>query len=124
LVIRAGTRPEAAGEAFNAVDDGHVTWRDYIGWMCDELGCPPPWLSLPRALAWPLAGLVEDLARLTRRRAAPPVTRYRVRAVMHDHHYATAKAKERLGWRPRVTTRAGIAGTVAWYRAMKGGATA
>ena len=122
LVLRAGSRAEAAGEAFNAVDDGHVTWRDYIGWMCAALGCPMPRLSLPHALAWPLAGLVEDVARLTRRRAAPPVTRYRVRAVMRDHHYATAKAKRRLGWRPRIATREGVADTVAWYRAMREGA--
>ncbi len=122
LVIRAGNRAEAAGEAFNAVDDGHVTWRDYIGWMCAELGCPMPRLSLPAALAWPLAGAISTLARATRRRSAPPVTRYRVRAVMRDHHYATAKAKRRLGWRPRIATREGVAGTVAWYRAMRKGA--
>ncbi len=119
LAIRAGTRAEAAGEAFNAVDDGHVTWRDYIAWMCDGLGCPMPRVSLPGALAWPLAGAVETLARVTRRRRAPPVTRYRVRAVMRDHHYATTKAKERLGWQPRIATRAGVAGTVAWYRRLK-----
>lgn len=113
----AAEHPAAPGEAFNAVDAGRVTWRQFIAWMCEDLGCPPPRFSLPAAAVLPLAVAMETLARAAGRKESPPLNIYRVRAVVRDSHYSTAKAERRLGWRPTVSTREGIADAVAWYRA-------
>ena len=117
-MLLAAAASEASGEAFNVMDDGRITWRTYFQWVCDELGCRRPALSAPSWLAWPLASVVERVARLSRMRDAP-ITRYRIRAVMADAHYSTAKAKQHLGYRPSVATREGIRRTVAWYRAFQ-----
>ena len=119
-MLLAATAPRASGEAYNVMDDGRITWRTYFQWVCDELGCRRPALSAPTWLAWPLASIVERMAKVTRMHDAP-LTRYRIRAVMADAHYSTLKAKEQLGYRPPVATREGIRRTVAWYREFQAG---
>jgi nucleoside-diphosphate-sugar epimerase len=116
LVARAAYDAQAPGEAFNAVDDGHTTWRQYIEWLCEDLGCHAPRRSVPSSLLWPIAGGMEAFGRLARLAASPPLNRYRLRAVACDSHYSTAKARHVLGWHPTIATREGIRRTVAWYR--------
>ncbi len=116
----AAIRAEAAGRAYNVADDGRTTWREYLEWACAELGCRAPRWSLPSRVAWPLAVVVESTARLLRLREAPPLTRYRVRAVMADSHYSCARAKRDLGYAPAVSTREGLRRTVDWYRGFTG----
>ena len=115
LIHLAGARPAAAGEAFNAVDGGRITWREFINWMCADLGCPAPRLSVPAKMAWIAATVAEGAARFVGMRRSPMINRYRIRAVMQDNHYSTAKARRLLGWRPGVSTREGIAQAIAWY---------
>lgn len=105
----------APGQAFNAVDDGLVTWRDYIEWLCADLGCAPPRLSVPAAVAWPLGTCMEATARIAGLRRPPPITRFRLRAVTQDNHYSNAKAKRLLGWQPSVSTRVGVRRAAHWY---------
>jgi nucleoside-diphosphate-sugar epimerase len=116
LITLAGEVPGIGGEAFNAADDGYTSWRQFIGWMCEDLGIPPPRLSLPAFVSWPVAVAVEALAKLAGRRESPPVTKYRVRAVMRDAHYAIGRAKRLLGYAPHVSTREGVRRTITWYR--------
>ncbi len=111
----AGEEDAAPGQAYNIVDDGLTTWREYVEWMCSDLKCGKPLLSVPSWIAWPLACLVEDLARFINLQAAPPVTRYRIRAVMDDSHFSADKAKRELGYNPEISTRDGIRRTVDWY---------
>ncbi|MCC7414249.1 MAG: NAD-dependent epimerase/dehydratase family protein [Gammaproteobacteria bacterium] len=120
----AGESPAAPGEAFNAVDDGRVTWREFIGWMCADLGCPEPWLSLPHVVLWPVAVLAETGGRALGLRESPLLNTYRLRAVMKDTHYSTAKAARLLGWRPSLATREGVARAIAWYRSANKGKAA
>ncbi len=115
MIRLAGASPAAAGEAFNAVDDGRVTWRRYIEWMCADLGCPLPRLSVPAGIAWPAALLIDALAKSVGTKQSPLINAYRVRAVMKHSHYSTDKAKRLLGWRPAVSTRNGLRIASDWY---------
>jgi len=116
LMLLAARHDRAPGEAFNAVDDGHTNWRQFCEMMCAELACKPPFFSLPRQLAWPAAIAVEKAARLLHSRQSPPINTYRIRAVMADSHYSTAKAKSLLGYTAAVSTEEGIRRTIDWYR--------
>lgn len=115
MVLLAGASPAAAGEAFNAVDDGLVTWRQYIEWMCADLGCAPPRLSVPAGIAWPAALLIDTLAKSIGKKQSPLINAYRVRAAMKHSHYSTDKAKRLLRWRPAVSTRDGLRIATDWY---------
>jgi nucleoside-diphosphate-sugar epimerase len=120
MIRHAGASAGAPGQAFNAVDDGTVTWREFIDWMCADLACPAPRLSAPGALVWPLSVLVENTAKAFGKKDSPLINKYRVRVVMRDSHYSTEKAKKLLGYRPRVSTREGVRRTIAWYRQYAG----
>jgi len=112
----AGDNAAAPGEAFNAVDEGRVTWRQFIEWMCADLGCRVPRLSVPHAVVWPVAALMEGFGKAARMKESPLINTYRIRAVMKDSHYSTEKARRLLGWQPTVATREGVSRTIAWYR--------
>ncbi|MDA3934339.1 MAG: NAD-dependent epimerase/dehydratase family protein [Gammaproteobacteria bacterium] len=116
LLLLAARSDAAAGEAFNVTDDGYVSWREFIAWMAEDLGCRNPGLSLPRSVVWPLAVVLEAVARTVGMQASPLINKYRIRAVMDDHHYSADKAKRLLGYRPSVDTREGVRRTIDWYR--------
>lgn len=116
LMLLAAVHEKAPGEAFNAIDDGYTNWRQYCEMMCRELGCKPPFISLPHQLAWPAAVALEKTALLFKRRESPPINTYRIRAVMADSHYSMAKARRVLGYSARFSTQQGIQRTIAWYR--------
>lgn len=120
MIRLVGEHPKAAGEVFNAMDEGRTTWREFIAWMCEDLQCPLPRLSLPAAVVWPAAVLIEQAARALGMKSSPLVNTYRIRAVMADSHYSTRKAQALLGWRPEVATREGVRRTIAWYRRYAG----
>ena len=111
----AAESDKAAGQAYNAMDEGRVTWKEYAEWMCQDLGCKNPWLSVPRLVAWPLATVIEAAAKLFNKKESPMINKYRIRAVMQDNHYSIQKAKNQLGYHPTVSTREGIKATIQWY---------
>ncbi|UCH21461.1 MAG: NAD-dependent epimerase/dehydratase family protein [Deltaproteobacteria bacterium] len=115
MIILAGESEKAANQIYNAVDDDKITWKQYIEWMCEDLNCKTPWLSTPRWIAWPLAVLIDNFAKLLNKKESPMINIYRVRVVMNDNHYSTEKAKKELGYCPEVSTREGIKRTVQWY---------
>jgi len=119
VMRRAAKTPEAPGQIFNAADSGRVTWRRFIGWICEDLERPPPRLSVPAAFIRPLGAMVEAAGRAAGMRESPPIDNYRIRAVAADSHYSTAKAARILGARDAVHTREGVRRAVAWYRMAK-----
>jgi nucleoside-diphosphate-sugar epimerase len=115
LITLAGESEKAPNQIYNAVDDDMISWKQFIEWMCEDLNCKTPWLSVPRWMAWPLAVIIDSLARFSNKKESPMINKYRVRSVMNDNHYSTKKAKKELGYRPEVSTREGIRRTVQWY---------
>ena len=111
----AAESDSAPGQAYNAMDDGRVTWKEYAEWMCEDLACKKPWLSVPRSVAWPAAAVIEKTAKLLNKKESPMINKYRIRAVMQDNHYSIEKAKNQLGYQPTVSTRDGLQKTIQWY---------
>ena len=115
VIQLAAKSDQAPGQVYNAADDGRTTWKEYVEWMCEGLGCKKPWLSVPHWIAWPLAIALERSAKLLNKKESPMINTYRIRAVMQDNHYSTQKAKRELGYQPEVSTRQGIKRTIRWY---------
>jgi nucleoside-diphosphate-sugar epimerase len=102
--------PAAAGQVYHVLDGEDLTAREVLDALADGLGLPRPRRSVPYALVYAAAAVLESLARLVRRQAPPPLTRYGVRLIACDCRYDTSKARRELGYAPVVSFGAGVAG--------------
>jgi nucleoside-diphosphate-sugar epimerase len=119
-IILALRSAAAVGQAFNLSDGLDITWKQFLDDLAQGLGCPPPRWSLPYGLAYGIAFSLEHSYRLVRRatgvRTRPLLSRQAVHVLGRDQDFSTRKARERLGWEPRVSYTAGLQATLAWLR--------
>lgn len=108
----------ALGEAFNLTDGTDITWKRFLGDVADGLGYPDPRWSVPYGVAFALAFALEHGYRLLRQTAGvktrPLLSRQAVQVLGRDQHFSNHKAREALGWEPRVSYQDGLAATVKW----------
>jgi nucleoside-diphosphate-sugar epimerase len=102
------------GEVYIVGGERPVSKRELVETIAAALGVRPPSISLPRALAWPVASLLEPAGRLLG--FEPVLTRSRVMMMGDNFGYSIAKARRELGYAPRVDLATGIRRTVAAYR--------
>ena len=111
---------DARGEAFNVTDGLPVTWREFADSLAAGIGAPGPRLSMPYGVASPLGTCLEGgyrvLRRATRLSAPALLSRQAVHIMGTDQDFSNRKAREVLGWEPRVSYAQGMATTVAWLR--------
>jgi nucleoside-diphosphate-sugar epimerase len=115
-LLLAATEPAAAGQAYNLTDGTETTLRDFVEFLCRQLGIPAPTKRIPPAVAWAACYGAEALARARRAEEAPRLNRGRMRFLYYNQHYSGEKARRELGYRPRFTYREGITPTLVWYQ--------
>lgn len=102
------------GEIYHVTGPEPVTFRQLAETIAAALGVRPPWLAVPRPLAW-LGGLaLEGLGRVTGKE--PPLSRTGVAFFSEDRRFSWQKAQRELGYRPRYDLQSGVQKTVKWYR--------
>ncbi|MGM0400705.1 MAG: NAD-dependent epimerase/dehydratase family protein, partial [Chloroflexota bacterium] len=106
----------AVGEAYNISDDSRVTWRQYLNALADLAELPRPKRSYPHWLAYLLATAWENYYHLMGRTERPPMTRMMVETMGTDQVFSIKKAREQLGYRPRVDFQEGMQHTGIWLR--------
>jgi nucleoside-diphosphate-sugar epimerase len=118
--VLALTHDAAPRQAFNVSDGLAVTWRKLVDDLADGLGCPRVRGSLPYPLASVLGVSLEHGYRALRRTTGlstrPLLSRQAVQVMGIDQSFSNAKARELLGWEPRVGYTAGLEATLAWLR--------
>jgi oxidoreductase len=111
----------APGQAFNVTDGLDVTWKQLTDGLAEGLGRPRVRWSVPYRLADGLGFTLEQgyrLIRRTTRLTTPPLlSRQAVHVMGIDQDFSNAKARELLGWEPRVDYAEGLEATLAWLRA-------
>ncbi|MEO8393261.1 MAG: SDR family NAD(P)-dependent oxidoreductase [Chloroflexota bacterium] len=112
LLVTAATHPAAVGQVFNCAPDPSPTWREYLGRL-SLLAGHDNWLAIPPALIYPIAGIVMLVS--------PPYTMGRdlpdqVGFLTREITYKMAKARDLLGWTPKIDLDTGIASCVPWLR--------
>lgn len=110
-IILAAQRERAVGEAFNITDGITVTWRDFYTRYGQIIGCRPR--SIPTEVAYALAIFRELRGWITGE--VPSLTRTLVRQVVGRAEYSIEKARQRLGYEPRVDFEEGMDRVEAWY---------
>jgi nucleoside-diphosphate-sugar epimerase len=121
--ILASSHPGALGEAFNITDQGPLTQREFLEHFARACGGRLTGQRLPYGLVYSFAFLAEGVGRLTGRSRPPMITRYATWLMGRSLSYSTAKAREVLGWRPRLTYAESIGRSVDWYLRQVGDST-
>jgi len=110
----------APGHAFNVTDGLNVTWREFTAALAEGLGAPRVRWSLPYPVAHTLGHGLESGYRLLRaitRLSLPPLlSRQAVQVMGRDQDFSNRKARELLGWEPRVDYATGLEQTLSWLR--------
>jgi len=112
--LDSGT-PRAARYELSDGRDGGYAWRELMATAADEIGVAPVYVRPPR----PALALAGGCSALWGRVAgtAPMLTPGKMRELTHADWTADPGAFVRAtGWRPRIGLRAGLRGTIAWYR--------
>jgi nucleoside-diphosphate-sugar epimerase len=117
LAIRSDA---ASGQAFNVTDGLEVTWRRFLADLAEGIGAPEPRWSLPYGVAYGVAFVLEHGYRMlrasTRLRTRPLLSRQAVHVLGRDQDFSNRKAREQLGWEPRISYAEGLNATLAWLR--------
>ena len=111
---------DAPGQTFNVSDGLDVTWKEFTDGLAEGLGCSPVRWSLPFWTANALGSSLEHGYRLlrttTRLETRPLLSRQAVHVLGHNQAFSNRKAREVLGWEPRVHYASGLDATLAWLR--------
>lgn len=100
-VIDAGREPGVEGEVFCIVDDDLPTSRQLLRLYRRSVARIRV-LPVPYRLLRPLAAFNAWYSRRTHNHLPPVFTPYKVDAMWKPQRYSNTKAKQRLGWAPRV----------------------
>jgi nucleoside-diphosphate-sugar epimerase len=114
--ILAANHSQAKGQAYNLSSEGEITQSEFLDLLADELGRP----RIRGRVSYPFAYwggfFSEVIGRMIRLRRPPHLTRYAVALIGRSTRFSISKAREQLGWQPRVGVHEGIRCTLDWYR--------
>jgi nucleoside-diphosphate-sugar epimerase len=113
-MILAADRDEAVGQAYNISDGTDVTWKAYLDGLADIAQVPRTSHNRSHDVAFAQATAWESWYRLRGRTDRPPFTRMMVELMGTDQSFPIDKAREQLGYRPRVDFAEGMRHTADW----------
>lgn len=106
LLARVLEDPRAVGRTYNLNHPANPTWNEFVAFLAEKLGVPPPAGHVPYPLALATAAGMELAAWLSGRE--PRLTRYAVRVVGRAYDYRVDRARTELGFAPRVDLEQGV----------------
>jgi len=115
-LLLALDQSQAVGQAYNISNDQSLTQRQFLEAIARETGLTPPRLRIPYPALYATAYVSERLAMLTRSQRDPLVTRHGIALFGTDNRHAIDKARQELGYAPRVDLPEGVSRAAAWYK--------
>jgi nucleoside-diphosphate-sugar epimerase len=104
------------GQAYFLSDGDVIQFREWVTTLLQIAGLKPGQLSIPRWIAWNVAGLMETVWRITGRQNTPPITRTMARLIGQELTFTDRKAQQELGYTPIVTRDSGLMEIAHLYR--------
>ena len=115
LFVRAGEVPGARGRVYIGGGDRAVTLTELVHAVAESLGIQVDIIRFPSySVAWLGAAAVEFTCKPLG--VKPPVFRRRLSWYRTNRAFRIDRARNELGYEPRVTLPDGLARTAAWYR--------
>ena len=104
---------QAMGEVFIIGGDEYVSLEVLFTLIAEEMAVTPPRVRIPLRPVLRLASWCEAVC--VPLGINPPLHRRRVRFFQNNRAFRVDKAKERLGYAPKVSLREALRRTIAWY---------
>jgi nucleoside-diphosphate-sugar epimerase len=114
--LLADETPRAAGQVYNITDGRNTTIREFVTYIAEYLGVPPPTRQVPVPVAKAAAVIMERVARGVGAKSPPPLNRSRLRFLHYNQRYSIEKAREELGYDPRFSYREGLPPALDWIQ--------
>ena len=99
----------AGGRAYFIAQDAPVNCWDWIRDICKIGGAPEPGKAISYPMAYRIGSTLEATYKILRKRDEPPMTRFVAAQLAKDHYFDISAAKERLGYRVRISMEDGLA---------------
>lgn len=112
--ILASRRAEALGEVFTIAGERYATITELVAQIAEVLGKRVRRWRLPFGPVYAASAVCEGIC--TTLGVAPPLYRRRVEFFHLDRAFSIDKAKQLLGYQPKVDLREGLERTARWYR--------
>jgi nucleoside-diphosphate-sugar epimerase len=119
-LLLALDRERARGQVFNITTDRPLTQSQFLSAIAGEIGVRPPRIHVPYGALYAAALAAERLSPPGHGREQPVVTRLGVKLFGTSNRQAIEKAREELGYVPRVPLEEGIRVAARWYRGGSG----
>lgn len=113
-IILCGEKKEAVGEIFTLGGNKYVTLNEYVKTLAEVLDVPVPRKRVPLFPVWLAAVMCEAVCYPLR--VHPPLYRRRLEFFTKDRAFDISKAKEKLGYQPKMKLKEGLKLTADWYR--------
>jgi nucleoside-diphosphate-sugar epimerase len=115
-MLQAAAVEQPDGQIYSIADEEQITSRTFFVALAEALGLPPPTRAVPFFALYAAAVLCELWARLARPAQAPLLTRLGL-YLWGTHYIAdTTRARQKLGFVPKVSFAAGMHNLASWYR--------
>jgi nucleoside-diphosphate-sugar epimerase len=117
---RSAHAPESAwGRAYNITNGEPVLLWEVVYHIATALNYPIPTRRLPTAVAFKMAGFLENVWNTLRLWGEPPLTRFAVAALANSTTLDITAAQERLGYAPIVDFETGLRRTITYYQSIE-----
>ena len=119
FAILVATSDRAIGEVYNVAPTHEVPLRTFAAAMVKAAGGPKLQVTIPYSVAYVWCTLMEEWSRLRRVKDMPYLTRSGLRFVNKGIYLDGSKARNELGWQPRISVEEGTRLYVQWRRSQK-----
>lgn len=114
-ILMASDHPRAEGETYFLGSEAHYTTEDIGNAIAGAVQKNPVHIRIPHALVYAVGAVAELVGRATNKQVFFNLQKAK-ESVQSAWICSTEKAKEHLGFRPRVTLENGMLQTYRWYR--------
>ena len=118
FAILVATSDRAIGEVYNVAPMYEIPLRTFADAMVKAVGGPKLQVTIPYYVAYVWCTLMEEWARLRRVKDMPYLTRSGLKFVNRGIYLDGSKARDELGWQPKVSIEEGTKLYVQWRRSQ------
>lgn len=119
-VISAARSEKAVGQKYNVTNDSGMTLEALVLNIVDIWKFDTPRKHIPKFMAYLVCNILTGLARLTKAKEPPYITKTRIKFLSLNLDFDIDKTKNDLGYNPRVSIEEGLRRTKDWMEKNAG----